>query len=322
MPSPAESHTGASLRPKPSFLFNLFHFLDSALPLARELQIMGAFIRTANDMTNGMTNRITDACNVVANRPLEDAGASKGAVIRTAAIPQDSRNASHVMRVSENRAEREAAFMLVHRAYREAGLTDDNAMQMRVMKHHLLDTTDVLVAKRGDDVRFTVSLVRDGACGLPAESLFQQEVQAMREAGIKLAEVSCVASDCADDNKKQRFETLVKMISLTIHVARRRGTDRLLLAVHPRHAKLYQRMFGCVPCTDVKEYQAVRGNPAVLCIHDFAELDRRGYSLFEEVYNSRFSPWQMDGCRMSAAEKEFFRQAIHAGSADLLPMAA
>ena len=150
------------------------------------------------------------------------------------------------------------------------------------------------------------------ACGLPAESLFSREVQSMREAGINLAEVSCVASDCADDSKKHRFETLVKMISLTIHVARRRGTDRLLLAVHPRHAKFYQRMFGCVPCTPVKEYEVVRGNPAVLCVHDFAELDRRGYALFEEVYNSRFSPWQMDGPRMSAAEKQFLSQALQA----------
>jgi hypothetical protein len=226
------------------------------------------------------------------------------------------------MRVSETKSEREAAFRLVHSAYREAGLTEDNSMQMRVMKHHLLDTTDVLVAKRNDNVCFTVSLVRDGLHGLPAESLFKSEIQSMRDAGINLAEVSCVASDCADDSKKLRFETLVKMISLTIHVARRRGTDRLLLAVHPRHAKLYQRMFGCIPCTPVKEYELVRGNPAVLCVHDFAELDRRGYALFEEVYNSRFSPWQMDGARMTDAEKEYFKQALQSNSSQLMPMAA
>ncbi len=274
---------------------------------------MGAFNRTSD----GMANRISGAYSA-ASLGLDQQAPQP---IRTAAIPQTSRNAPYVMGVSETREEREAAFRLVHRAYREAGLTEDNPMQMRVMKHHLLDTTDVLVAKRKEDVCFTVSLVRDGLCGLPAESLFPQDIQAMRDAGVKLAEVSCVASDCAADSKKLRFETLVKMISLTIHVARRRGTDRLLLAVHPRHAKLYQRMFGCVPCTPVKEYEAVRGNPAVLCIHDFAELDRRGYALFEEVYNSRFSPWQMDGPRMSAAEKQYLTQALQAGS-QLVPMAA
>ncbi len=275
---------------------------------------MDAFIRTSD----GVTNRISGACSP-ASLGLDH---KTTAPVRTAAIPQESRNAPYVMRVSESRDERAAAFRLVHRAYREAGLTDDNPMQMRVMKHHLLDTTDVLVAKRAEDLCFTVSLVRDGLCGLPSESLFPHEVEEMRDAGIRLAEVSCVASDCAADSKKLRFETLVKMISLTIHVARRRGTDRLLLAVHPRHAKLYQRMFGCVPCTPVKEYEAVRGNPAVLCVHDFAELDRRGYALFEEVYNSRFSPWQMDGPRMSADEKQFLTKALQAGDSQLVPMAA
>lgn len=274
---------------------------------------MGAF----TDTLDGMANRISGVFSA-ASLGLDQQAPQK---IRTAAIPQESRNAAYAMGVAETREERETAFRLVHRAYREAGLTEDNPMQMRVMKQHLLDTTDVLVARHNEDICFTVSLVRDGRCGLPAESLFPREIQAMRSAGINLAEVSCVASDCVADSKKLRFETLVKMISLTIHVARRRGTDRLLLAVHPRHAKLYRRMFGCVPCTPVKEYEAVRGNPAVLCIHDFAELDRRGYSLFEEVYNSSFSPWQMDGPRMSAAEKEFLTQALQAGS-QLIPMAA
>jgi hypothetical protein len=242
--------------------------------------------------------------------------------IRFAAVPASVRTAPYLMRVSETRKEREAAFRLVYRAYLESGLAADHPMQMRVIKQHLLDTTDVLVAKRNDDVCFTVSLVRDGHCGLPSESLFVKEITAMRAAGIKLAEVSCVASDCADDSKKRRFETLVKMISLTIQVARRRGVDRLVLAVHPRHAKLYQRMFGCVPCTRVKEYEAVCGNPAVLCIHDFAELDRRGYSLFEEVYNTRFSPWQMDGPRMTQSEKDFLKQALQGTVEELLPMSA
>jgi len=263
-------------------------------------------------------NRITKTCTA-ASLGLDKQPPQK---IRTAAIPQDTRNSRYVMQVSETRSEREAAFRLVHNAYQQSGLVDDNPTQMRVMKHHLLDTTDILIAKREKDVRFTVSLVRDGEFGLPAESLFTDEIRTMRQTGIKLAEVSCVASNCNEDSKKVRFETLVKMISLTIHVARRRGTERLLLAVHPRHAKLYQRMFGCVPCTPVKEYEMVRGNPAVLCVHDFAELDRRGYALFEEVYNSKFKPWQMDGPRMSITEKAHLRGLIQSASNDLVPMAA
>lgn len=227
-----------------------------------------------------------------------------------------------VMKVSETKAERAAAFKLVHQVYSDAGLTADNATNMRVLKHHLLDTTDVMVAKRVGDVAFTVTLVRDGLHGLPSESLFGKQIDTMRSQGIRLAEVSCVASNCGDDNKKQRFETFVEMISLTIQAARRRGVGRLLLVVHPRHAKVYQRLFGCVACSDVKQYEAVRGNPAVLCTHDFAELDQRQYPLYNKIYGANYSPWQLDGTRMSNEEKRFFQQALNDQTSEIVPMAA
>lgn len=227
-----------------------------------------------------------------------------------------------VMQVSETMEERIAAFQLVHRVYRRAGLTADNAMQMRVIQHHLVDTTDVLVAQRAGEVTFTLTLVRDGFHGLPAQSLFAEQIEAMRSKGLSLAEVSCVASSCDDENKKERFETLVKMISLTIQAARRRGVDRLLLAVHPRHAKVYQRLFGCVPCSGVEQYAAVQGRPAVLCMHDFAELDQRRYPLYDHIYGARYTPWQLDGIRMTQEEKEYFQQALNPHGCQLVPMAA
>ncbi|KAA5546255.1 hypothetical protein FYK55_05045 [Roseiconus nitratireducens] len=226
------------------------------------------------------------------------------------------------LKVSESMHERMSAFALVHRMYQRAGLTSENPLKMRVLKHHVLDTTDVMVAKRNDSVEFTSTLVRDGVHGMPSESLFADEIRAMRLSGLRLAEVSSLASGCELGDKKQRVETLISMISLTIHVARRRGVDRLILAVHPRHAKVYQRMFGCAPCSDVRQYEAVRGNPAVLCMHDFRELDVRKYSLYNRVYGEQYSPWAMDGTRMSDAEKRFFSQAISVNQSECMPMAA
>ncbi len=226
-----------------------------------------------------------------------------------------------VVKVAETKEERAAAFELVHRLYYRTGLTPDSPMGMRVMKHHLLDTTDVMVSQRGDKVEFTVTLVRDGLHGMPADSLFADQIDPMRADGIRLAEVSCMASSCGDENKKQRFETLVKMMSLTSQAARRRGVDRLLLAVHPRHAKIYQRLFGCVPCSDVQEYVAVQGNPAVLCMHDFAQLDEQRYPLYDQIWGERCQPWQLDGVHMSAEEKQYFQQAVATGECEMVPMA-
>jgi hypothetical protein len=227
-----------------------------------------------------------------------------------------------VMKVVDRYSERDQAFQLVHKVYCRAGLTEANHVGRRVMRQHLLDTTDVLIAKLNNQVHFTVSLVGDGDFGLPMESLFADEVEAMRSQGIRMAEVSCLASTIDPENKRLRFDTLVKMISLLIQAARARGIDRLMLAVHPKHAKVYERLFGCVRCSDVKEYAAVRGNPAVLCIHDFADLDIKRYPLYDQIYGPEYEPWQIDGAPMSEAEKTYFESFLPAGEYEVVPMAA
>ena len=201
------------------------------------------------------------------------------------------------LKVTESQAEREAAFKLVHEAYVRAGLMARHAMGMRVMKHHLLDQTDVLVVKRHGKV-------------------------VLRERGLQVAEVSCLASDSALADKTQRFELFVEMIGLLFQTARFHGVDRVLLAVHPRHAKVYQRMFGCELCSDVKEYAAVQGNPAVLCSHDFAQLDQTGYCLYDKAYRVKYGVIDLLGKRMSDAEKRYFAQAVTSHASSMVPVAA
>lgn len=226
------------------------------------------------------------------------------------------------IKISQSFDERVAAFKLVHDVYCRAGLSVAGATGMRVMKHHLLDTSDVMIARRGPDVCFTASLIRDGEFGLPSESSFPDEIREMRLRGIQLAEVSCVASNHSKMSKKERIETLIGMMTLIVHVSRRRSVERVLLAVHPRHAKVYHRLFGCVPWTAEKPYAAVRGNPAVLCVHDFEELDRRRYSLYDQIYASSYHPWELDGARMTDAEKAFFANSVQEGLYEPVEIAA
>lgn len=225
-------------------------------------------------------------------------------------------------KVVETFAERKDAFGLTYRVYRRAGLMESTSPRLRVMRHHLLPTTEVIIGQKDRRAIITSTLVRDGDYGVPADALFAREIDDMRDEGLKLAEVSCLASDEAITNKRDRFEYLIKTISLTIQTARRRGVDRLLLAVHPRHAKSYRRLYGCEICSDVKEYASVRGNPAVLCYHDFATLDNKRYPLFRRVYEKPFAPWQIDGSVMSDGERSYFRQAVVSAGCEVTPMAA
>jgi hypothetical protein len=229
---------------------------------------------------------------------------------------------SIVMKVSECWREREEALRLVHRVYSRTGLADGTSAGIRVMRQHLSDDTEILVATKGNQVVFTVTLVRDSVIGLPLESLFEEEVESMRSQGIRLAEISCLAFDTDLNDNRARFNTFVQAMSLLGYVARRKGVDRLLLAVHPRHAKVYERLFGCIRCSEAREYAAVRGNPAILCMHDFASLDETGYPLHRAIYSTEFEPWNEDDARMSEAEKTFFRGYLPKRDHEVLAMVA
>lgn len=226
-----------------------------------------------------------------------------------------------LMKVSESKTEREQALQLVQRVYSQAGLVQDNQSRLRVLPQHLVDTTEILVGKRHSRVVFTVSLVGDGDYGLPLESLFSEEVAQMRAQGLRLAEASCLANACDFGGAKERLNTFWQGISLLFQVARDRNIDRLLLAVHPRHAKTYDRVLGCVPCTDSREYAAVRGNPAVLCRHDFAQLDRTRYPYYDRMYGHTYDRSQLSGTPMSEAEKQYFEQFLPVRDYEFMPMA-
>jgi hypothetical protein len=225
------------------------------------------------------------------------------------------------MKVSDCRSEREHALQLVQRIYSRAGLTKENVTRLRVMRQHLAEDTEIIVGKRSSNVVFTVSLVGDGEYGLPLESLFHSEVNSMRAKGLRLAEVSCLAHDSEFADERRRFETFVQGISLLLQVARDRKIDRLLLAVHPRHAKVYERLLGCVRCSDVREYAAVRGNPAVLCMHDFAKLDQVRYPFYNRMYTPRYDARQLSGTPMSEVEKQYFEQYLPTDEYAFMPMA-
>ncbi len=223
-----------------------------------------------------------------------------------------------VLKVSETPSEREAALRLVHQTYCETGLSAKQGVGLRVLRHHLYDQSQILLAAQGGKVGFTATLIRDSRFGMPLDSLFGDEVSPMREQGLRLAEVSCLASSDRWQDKRQRFDLLVRLFSLTVQTARRRGVDRILLAVHPKHARTYERMFGCSICSEIRQYSAVQDNPAVLCMHDLAEVDRKRCPLYDRVYSYRFDPWQLDGIRMSADEKIQLAKAISSTTPDLI----
>src|SRR5262245_24140819 len=131
-------------------------------------------------------------------------------------------------KVADTREERESALKLVFDAYRKSELIPDNPFGMRVTPYHLLPTSDIFVAKHNGQVIYTVTLISDDDEGMPLEAIFQEEVDVMRQQGLYLAEVSCLAGKEGYFDSKRSFEVFTNLIGLMLHYGRSNSIDRLL----------------------------------------------------------------------------------------------
>jgi len=183
---------------------------------------------------------------------------------------RENSEAGIVYKTASQRQELHAAFGLVYRAYVGSGLMKPNRHKMRVMPHHLLPTTEVFVAVAGGEVVCTLSLVGDGELALPMESIYDLEVSARRIEGFSVGEVSCLAD--RQLGRERSFPVVMRLMALMAQSAKYRGIDQLMIAVHPRHARFYQRFCAFKPFGKERAYNSVCNHPAVAMAVDLTRV--------------------------------------------------
>jgi hypothetical protein len=214
-----------------------------------------------------------------------------------------------VYKVANNHHERASAFQLVHNAYIDAGLMRTNALQMRVMPHHLLATTAVFVALDNDRVIATITLVGDGRLGLPMESVYAQEVSDLRRPSCWVGEVSALASAPAATGIAG-LDVVVGLMRLMAQFSRRHGLEHLLVAVHPRHARFYRRCLGFKTLGGEKPYPSVCNRPAVALHLDLSRLEEDPPATYDLFFGESIAEEHLRFCPISAPERRYFSSAI------------
>ena len=210
-------------------------------------------------------------------------------------------------KVADCQRERASAFRLVYDAYVRAGLMRPNVFQMRVMPHHLLPTTATFVALRGARVMGTVTLVGDGRLGLPLERVYGPEVTELRHPNTWLGEVSALASSPAAADS--HFDVVIGLMRLMAQFSQRHGLEHLLVAVHPRHARLYRRAMGFQPLGGERPYPLVCNHPAVALHLDLSRLDQAPADNVALFFGQPIADEDLRFCPISAAERRFFAPA-------------
>jgi len=181
---------------------------------------------------------------------------------------------------AETKEELEAAYRLLHDVYVDMGYMDPHPSGMRVNIYNALPSTVTFIAREEGKIVATVSLILDSFLGLPMEELYQEEIKGLREQGLKLAEVSGLAS--AKDCRNQNISMLANKIMFAY--AEYAGVDRLCIVVNPNHVDFYRSVLFFEPFGQLKYYPKVKNAPAqalILNLRDIETKMREAYSMEE-----------------------------------------
>jgi hypothetical protein len=213
-----------------------------------------------------------------------------------------------LLKVAATRDERQGAFELVYQSYVRTGLCQENRCGMRITPYQLLQSTDIINAQLRDEVISTVSLVRDGELGIPMEQIYSDEVAQRREAGLRLAEVSCLA-----DRRRSEFrffELFCELGRVMAQLAYHSGVDELLISVHPRHAPLYCRYMAFEQIGDRRDYPVVCDHPAIALRLNFAEAQVKRPKSWREFFGDPLPPEVLVRSPISAEDGAYFQSII------------
>lgn len=222
-------------------------------------------------------------------------------------ISRKTKEAPLDYQIVTNRWERLSAYRLVYDTYLKRGLIPPNHYRLRVTPYHLLPTTQTFIAVQDERIICSVSLIGDGQLGLPMESVYSEEVTSARAQGLYVGEVSCLAS--RHEDFRQFLPIFVQLTRLMAQHARGQGMDQFLIAVHPKHARFYERFMGFEQIGPLRQFPAVQDAPAVALCLDFARIDRERPKCWNDFFGSPLPKSKLEFEPISPEEVDYFRPA-------------
>ncbi len=216
--------------------------------------------------------------------------------------------APYVTRIATRRQDLVSAYQLVYRRYLDRGFVPPNPAGL--VYHDtfgLPSSRTIRTMYRGETVG-TVTVVGDSFAGLQLESIYPQEVEHLRCQNRSLAELTCLA--IKPDREAPRNGTFFALTRFMYQFAQWRRFDDLLLAVHPRHVRFYERWFRIHRLGPCRPYHLVRGQPAIACRIDLQSVDEMVASDVYRWYSDPpISAFEFQRPRISPADHSYLSQS-------------
>ncbi|MFH1022709.1 MAG: hypothetical protein V1809_04915, partial [Planctomycetota bacterium] len=143
-------------------------------------------------------------------------------------------------RIAETPEDIEGAVRLVYRNYREIGSCGLNHFEIHFYLHDVLPQTRTLVAAEEGRIVATLTLVFDSPLGVPSGKLYPAEVESLRSAGRRPAEISKLAVQ--RELGARGLSVLKGLFRLAwLLAAPVRGMTDIIILIEPRHDAFYRR---------------------------------------------------------------------------------
>jgi hypothetical protein len=145
------------------------------------------------------------------------------------------------IKFAENRDELQQSFALVYQVYMQKKfITQPKPHGMLYNIHSLLPDTVHIIAKSYLKVISNLSVIADTpAFGLPMDVIYRPELEALRDQGKSIVELSALATP-REHRWKNIFQYLVQvMYWYCVYKA----VDEVCIAINPRHVRYYKGLF-------------------------------------------------------------------------------
>jgi hypothetical protein len=152
------------------------------------------------------------------------------------------------------------AYQLVHDNYVEKGYIFPQPSGLRMRLYEALPDTATFVAKAGDEIVGVTSLVFDTpGLGLPSDQVFSEEIDTLRQGGVKVAEVTNWAITPA----YRRTAVLTELIRCYIAHLMALDCDYAIGAISPGHRAFYE-LIGYEVIGAERSYSTEINDPVIL----------------------------------------------------------
>jgi hypothetical protein len=190
----------------------------------------------------------------------------------------------YFVRVANSGVLRQKAYELVYELYSKKGFTRDLGADLWLSIYDALpDTTTFVVENNKGCIEGTLTAVFDSAIGLPADELYQKEIDGVRNSSAKICEIVSLGTKNTD---KKTLKILACLFYCVYVLAWRirKATD-FVITVNPSHKNFYCRKLLFKEIGPKRNYAKVNGAPSVLlnvplCLYGRPENKHRIFPIY------------------------------------------